>query len=72
MISNGAIQSAKALNDLEIEANAVLEDPSTKDMKQMSSMKDVQSIVANAKKYEMALSGILAQIQRFTHMQASV
>ena len=52
MIISLAIQSVKALNDLETEANAVIADPSTNGMTLVSSKvaSNVQPIVANAKK----------------------
>ena len=66
MITNLAIDSSKALNDLESEANAVIGDPYSNGMTLVTSMKDVQAIVAQAKKSEGALCGILAQIHRAT------
>ena len=70
MMISIAMSSMKAMHDLETEANAVLADPSTNSMTLVSSTKDVQPIVANAKKQEGALSGILTQINRATQRYA--
>ena len=54
-----AMESSKVLTDLEIEASAVLIDPS-KEMTLVTSTKDIAPILAQARKLSGSLSGIQA------------
>ena len=66
MIMENASQALKELNDLEVEANAVLIDPISKDMTLLSNQRDIGPILSKAKKHETHLHGILVRIQKAT------